>query len=216
MRIATQVTGRTPDPLPAASQGPQVTHVTLSTLPGEGPFPVLSPPRYPPHSASCAAGCCSRKPPGWGWGDRQEVPAVPAVAGTSVSAAAATTPLTSIAKQGARSSQGRSHVCADGKHSRDSRGPGPGFLPRRHAQGPAPPAPIRSAPPPAARDPLSPSRSASATPWCAHLFAAEPGQGRGGGARRGHAPRREPARAQCGPKCKKGLRATLVAPSGLR
>lgn len=175
------MTGRTPDPLPAASQGPQVTHVTLSTLPGEGPLPVLSPPLYPPRAASCAVGRCSRKPPGWGWGDRREVPAVPAVAGTSVSAAAATTPLTSIAKQGSRSSQGRSHVCAECKLSRDSRGPGPGFLPRRRAQGPAPAAPSRSAPPPAPPEPLSPSRSPSAPPWRAHSFAAEPGQGRGAG-----------------------------------
>lgn len=190
-----------------------MTHVTLSTLPGEGPFPVLSPPLYPPRAASCAVGRCSRKPPGWGWGDRREVPAVPAVAGTSVSAAAATTPLTSIAKQGARSSQGRSHVCAECKLSRDSRGPGPGFLPRRRAQGPAPAAPSRSAPPPAPPEPLSPSRSPSAPPWRAHSFAAEPGQGRGGGARRRHAPRREPAQAQCGPKCKKGRRAQLAAPS---
>lgn len=62
-------------------------------------------------------------------------------------------------------------------------------------------------------DPLSPSRSPSAPPWRAHSFAAEHGQGRGGGARRRHSPRREPAQAQCGPKCKKGRRAKLVAPS---
>lgn len=97
---ATHLTHRAPEALPAAAQGPRVTHVApLSLLPGEAPFPdPFSAPLRPPPPVRDVP----QAP-----GPRRPRPAVPA------SAAAATAPLTPIAEQDARRSQGRSHVCAD-------------------------------------------------------------------------------------------------------
>lgn len=114
-----------PRGLPGSSGDPR----PLSILPGKGPFPVPSLSLVPPGATSWAVNRRSRKPPGQGmgagaWG--KELPSVPTVAGTPASATAATALLTSIAEHSARSSQGRSHVYAERKHSRGSLRPGLG------------------------------------------------------------------------------------------
>lgn len=167
MRTGTQLTCGTPSLFPEASQGLQVTQVPFWTLPGQGPFPVPSPPLAPPRAASCAVAAApgSARAGGGGSGALRR-PLVPV--------AAATAPLTSTAEQGARRSQGRSHAGADREHCRD-RGRRPGVLPRWHAQlGP------HCARPPSAQGPAAPRALSHVRPPSgprrrARSFAAGPG-----------------------------------------
>lgn len=167
MRTGTQLTCGTPSLFPEASQGLQVTQVPFWTLPGQGPFPVPSPPLAPPRAASCAVAAApgSARAGGGGSGALRR-PLVPV--------AAATAPLTSTAEQGARRSQGRSHAGADREHCWD-RGRRPAVLPRWHAQlGP------HCARPPSAQGPAAPRALSHVRPPSgprrrARSFAAGPG-----------------------------------------
>lgn len=163
-----------------------------------GSLPTPSPPLAPPAPLPAQCTPLPEAPrPGDG---RRGAARRPAVAGTPASAAAKTPPLTSIAEQSARGSQGRSHVEAEREHSRGGlRRP---RIPAAAARSAGPQHRAQGAPPPPPPDlarvsPASPRRAATFTTRL------------GGGARRSHAPRREPAQPQPRPQvqgCARGPR----------